>query len=63
MNVNTEPAKRDEDSVSPDDGAEELADWSFVEVAVGEAVSEPGFEVADAPSVLVSTSGGEEVLV
>lgn len=63
MNVNTEPAERDEDSVSSDDGAEVLADWSSVEVAVGEAVSEPRFAVADASSVLVSTSGGEVVLV
>ena len=64
MNVNTEPAERDEDSVSLD-GAEVLADWSVgrvcwssVEVADVEAVSEPEFEVTDASSV-----GGEVVLV
>lgn len=63
MIVNTEPAERDEVSVSSD-GAEVLADpsvgvdcWSSVEVTVGGVVSDPGTGVDD-----VSSDGGVELV-
>lgn len=64
MIVNTEPAERDDVSMTPDDGVEVLTDWSVgvdcwssVEDTVGEAASEPRVVVADA------SSGGGLVLV